>query len=89
VLTLDLLEHLEDSEYDIIYIAESASLASFGMMQTSGPVDRDVGRARAELSRSCERGARIHLAEIEHVREDGTVVGAVKCVDEMHVVGLI
>lgn len=42
----ELLEKLEDPEDDIVDIAESRSLALFGVMETSSPVYSDVGEPR-------------------------------------------
>ena len=51
------------------------------MVQASRPIYRNIRRASTQLPRRCERRARVHLAKVEHVREDGAVLDAVEAVD--------
>lgn len=47
-------EELQNGEDDIIDVAEAGCHALFGVMETTGPVDGDVGLGVAELARSVD-----------------------------------
>lgn len=44
----EVLEKLEDPEDNVVDVAESRSLALFGMMESSSPVYSDVGKPRCQ-----------------------------------------
>ena len=48
-----ILEQLEDGESYVVDVAEAGSLGLLGVVETSGPVDGDVGGLLVQLHRRC------------------------------------
>ena len=56
-------------------------------MKTSRPIDCSVRSASGKFARSSERSARIHLAEVVHIRKYWTILDTVERVNKMlHVI---
>ena len=66
-------EELEDREDDVIHIAKARRLAFFRVVQSTRPVDGNVGRALIQLDRAIDRRARVDLAELKHAVKDWAV----------------
>lgn len=78
-------KELEDSEDDIVDVAEPRSLRLLGVVESARPVDSDVRLIIDEFSRTVETGASVEGAEIVHSVEDGTVIANVVLCD--HIAG--
>ena len=61
---LVILEQLEDGQHDVIDVAEAAGLALLGVMETPGPVDRDVRRLLVELHGAGHGAAAAQLTKL-------------------------
>ena len=49
-----ILEQLEDGESNVVDVAEAGSLGLLGVVETSGPVDSNVGGLLVQLHRRCD-----------------------------------
>merc|ERR1719409_2080736 len=66
-------EELQDREDNVVDVAEARRFGLLGMMQPSGPINRDVGRAIVELAGTTEGATRRDLAELEESIENRAI----------------
>lgn len=84
------LEEFEDSEDDVVDVAEAGGLAALGVVEAAGPVDGDVVVLVVKLDGGADGGAGVGLAEGEEAIEDGAVVADVETAEgaDLVVLGL-
>jgi hypothetical protein len=82
------LEKLQDSEHDVVDIAEPGRLALLGMVQASGPVDGNVAVAVVELDGAPDGAPGVGLAEIVEPVEHGAILAHVEALELPHLVVL-
>lgn len=76
-------QELEDRENNVVDVTEPTRFALLGVMETSRPVDRDVGRSLVDLA-SCEEGrSSVLSAVVVHVGKDWTVVPNVEASQDL------
>lgn len=68
-----IFQQFEDSQNDIIGVAESTGLALLGMMETSSPVYCDAGISSQEGLGCIDGPSHAHLAEFVEPCEAGTI----------------
>lgn len=78
-------EELEDSEDDVVDVAEAGGLALFGVVEAAGPVDGDVV-AVVELDGAADGAAGVGLAEAVEPVEDGAVLADVESLERADLV---
>ena len=74
-------EELEDAEDNVVDITEPGGLGLFSMVESTGPIDGDVGVLAVELDGGADGAAGRSLAEAEQAVEDGAVLADVEALE--------
>lgn len=74
---LVVLEQLEDTEHNVVDVAEAGRLRLLGVVEAAAPVDADLRRLLVELDGCSHRAARRQLAELVEAVENGAVLADV------------
>lgn len=70
-------QELEDGEHDVVDVAEARGFGFLGVVEPTGPVDRDAGLVVDEFARGVDGGAGVEGTVAVESVEDGTVVADV------------
>ena len=88
---LVLLEELEDGQDAVVDVAKAGGLGLLGVMESTGPVDDDVGAVLVETAGAADGAGGVQLAELEESVEDRTILADVEALQlpdvVLHVVG--
>lgn len=74
-------EEFEDTEDNVVDVAESRGLRLLGMMEAAGPIDGDVGVSAVEFDGGAKGATGGGLAEGEEAVEDGAVLADVEALE--------
>ena len=82
-------EELQDTEHDIVDVAEATGLGLFGVVQATGPIDCDFGLVVAELARGIDCATSVQGTVIVESIEDGAIGAEVEAGDGVVRVDLV
>lgn len=71
-------QQFQDSQNDIVDVAEPTGFGFLSVVEPSTPVDRNIRCTRVQLTGSSQARTSVRLAEGKHAIKDGTVIGKVE-----------